>query len=405
VVFVAVGHHHPANAIAVGLKRFEVGMNHIHPEAAIVKRDATIDHNDFAALFKCEAVHSDLTETAKGEDAKHRADCHAPYAWSRELRSILEKNDLFGSHVATDLSEKRFLIVTGKGGVGKTTVCAAEAMAIAAKGKRVLIAMCNAKERLSAMFGAEAVGDEIVPVHPNVWAVNMSPEKAMEEYGLLTLKSKTLYSLLFDNKYVRSFFSAVPGLHEWAMLGKAWWHTTETLDGGKPKYDVVILDAPATGHGLDMLRVPKVIVDVVPSGILRRDAEIAWKMFQDPATCAVVLVTLPEEMPTSETIELAHALKGDLQLPIGKVVVNAVLPPLFSIDERKKLEEVAVSAESDKANSAILAGQHRATRERVQAESLKRLATELPISPSFLPLLFEDAATPQAILALSKRVA
>lgn len=311
-------------------------------------------------------------------------------------------------HVTTDLSEKRFLIVTGKGGVGKTTVCAAEAMAIAAKGKRVLVAMCNAKERLSAMFGSEPIGDEIVPVHPNVWAVNMSPEKAMEEYGLLTLKSKTLYALLFDNKYVRAFFSAVPGLHEWAMLGKAWWHTTETLESGKPKYDVVILDAPATGHGLDMLRVPKVIVDVVPSGILRRDAEIAWKMFQDPATCAVVLVTLPEEMPTSETIELAHALNNDLKLPIGKVVVNSVLPPLFSIDERKSLESANVGPADgacDKADSAVLAGQHRATRERVQAESLKRLGTELPISPSFLPLLFEDAATPQAILALSKRVA
>ncbi len=306
------------------------------------------------------------------------------------------------------LSEKRFLIVTGKGGVGKTTVAAAEALAIARKGKRVLVAMCNAKERLSTMFGSEAIGDEIVPVHPNVWAVNMSPEKAMEEYGLLTLKSKTLYSLLFDNKYVRAFFSAVPGLHEWSMLGKAWWHTTERLENGSPRFDVVILDAPATGHGLDMLRVPKVITEVVPTGILKRDAAIAWALFQDPALCAVVLVTLPEEMPTSETIELAHALERDLKLPIGKVVVNGVLPPLFSIEERKHLESLNLSevgAASDAGDAAIASGKHRATRERVQAESLRRLGTELPISPNFLPLLFEDAATPQAILALSHRVA
>ena len=305
----------------------------------------------------------------------------------------------------SSLSEKRFLIVTGKGGVGKTTVCAAEALAIAKKGKRVLIAMCHAKERLSTMFGSEPIGDEIVPVHPNIWAVNMSPEKAMEEYGLLTLKSKTLYSLLFDNKYVRAFFSAVPGLHEWSMLGKAWWHTTETLESGHPRFDVVILDAPATGHGLDMLRVPKVITEVVPNGILKRDAAIAWSLFQNPALCAVVLVTLPEEMPTSETIELAHALLGDLKLPIGKVVVNGVLPPLFSVEERKRLEAANVELPGDAADAAVASGKHRATRERVQAESLRRLGTELPISPSFLPLLFEDAATPQAILALSYRVA
>lgn len=301
------------------------------------------------------------------------------------------------------LADKRFLIVTGKGGVGKTTVCAAEAVAMAARGKRVLVAMCNAKERLSTMLGSELIGSEVVPVAPNVWAVNMDPEVAMAEYGAMTLKSKALFKLLFDNKYVRTFFRAVPGMHEWAMLGKAWFHTTEE-ENGRPRFDVVILDAPATGHGLDMLRVPKVIVEVVPPGLLRRDAEAAWKMFQDPATSAVVLVTLPEEMPTTETIELAHALQNELKLPIGKVVVNGVLPPLFSKEERKELEGVDPVEGSQGWDAAIAAARSRAMRERVQAESLHRLATELPISPSFLPQLFEDAAQPAAIKELAKRL-
>ena len=301
------------------------------------------------------------------------------------------------------LEDKRFLIVTGKGGVGKTTVCAAEALALAAKGKRVLVAMCNAKERLSAMLGSDLVGNQVIPVGPNIWAVNMEPENALEEYGLMMLKSRALYKLLFDNKYVRTFFRAVPGMSEWAMLGKAWWHTTEMGSDGRRRFDVVILDAPATGHGLDMLRVPKVIVDVVPPGLLRRDAERAWTMFQDPATCAVVLVTLPEEMPTSETIELAHALRDELKLPIGKVVVNAVLPPLFSREERAKLEALQGLGETP-GDAALASGRDRATRERVQAESLARLSKELPVAPSFLPLLFEDAASPAAIRELAKRV-
>jgi hypothetical protein len=307
------------------------------------------------------------------------------------------------------LEDKRFLIVTGKGGVGKTTVCAAEAMALAAKGKRVLIAMCNAKERLSAMFGSDLVGNQVARVAPNVWAVNMDPQTALEEYGLMILKSRALYTVLFDNKYVRTFFRAVPGMAEWAMLGKAWWHTTEVADDGRSRFDVVILDAPATGHGLDMLRVPKVIVEVVPSGILRRDADRAWAMFQDAATCAVVLVTLPEEMPTTETIELARALRDELKLPIGKIVVNGVLPPLFSRDERAELlgprgEAAGAPEISSPGEAALAAGRDRAIRERVQAESLGRLARELPMPSSFLPLLFEDAANPAAIRELAKRV-
>ena len=189
------------------------------------------------------------------------------------------------------------------------------------------------------------------------------------------------------------------------MLGKAWWHTTERRDDGSPRFDCVILDAPATGHGLDMLRVPKVILDVVPPGILRRDAERAWTLFQDPDTCAVVVVTLPEEMPTSETIELAHALRDELRLPIGKVVVNGVLPPLFSKAERFALEAYESNAEAASAGGiAIGSAKERASRERVQAESLTRLGKELPVSPAFLPLLFEDASNPTAIRELAKRV-
>lgn len=305
------------------------------------------------------------------------------------------------------LETRRFLIVTGKGGVGKTTVCAAEALAIAHKGKRVLVCMCNAKERLSAMFGSDLVGQEPMSVAPNVWAVNMTPEVAMEEYGMMTLNSRALYTLLFDNKYVRAFFAAIPGMHEWAMLGKAWWHTTELREDGSAKYDVVILDAPATGHGLDMLRVPKVILDVAPPGILRRDAEKAWTLFQDEKNCAVVLVTLPEAMPTQETIELATSLRNELKLPIGKVVVNCVLPPLFSKEERSSLESLGLGPDTSvsTATEAVLqVGAARAARERIQSECLARLARELPVSPSFLPQLFEDAARPEAILRLSKRV-
>jgi anion-transporting ArsA/GET3 family ATPase len=306
------------------------------------------------------------------------------------------------------LAEKRFVLVTGKGGVGKTTVCAAEALALAAKGKRVLVAMCNAKERLSSLLGAPPIGPQVSAVAENIWAVNMRPNVALEEYGTLIFHGRALYRALFDNRYVRAFLRAVPGMQEWSMLGKAWWHTTETLPNGSFKYDVVLLDAPATGHGLDMLRVPKVILEVVPPGLLRRDAERAMALLQDPKTCAVVLVTLPEEMPTTETIELARALV-DLKLPIWRVVVNGVLPPLFSREERAALDRVPGGVlggpNSGKGDAAIVAARDRAMRERAQAESMARLSSDLAVPATFLPLLMEDAAQPEAVRGLAKRLA
>jgi anion-transporting ArsA/GET3 family ATPase len=301
------------------------------------------------------------------------------------------------------LGDKRFVLITGKGGVGKTTVCAAEAMSLAAQGKRVLVAMCNAKERLSAMLGVPPIGPDVAPAGENIWAVNMQPEKALEEYGVLVLHSRALYKTLFDNAYVRKFLRAVPGMQEWSMLGKAWWHTTEKRKDGSFKYDVVILDAPATGHGLDMLRVPKVIVDVVPSGLLRRDAERAWALFQDKQTSAIVLVTLPEEMPTTETIELSQALT-EMGLPIARVVVNAVLPRLFEPAERASFEALPPFAPSGAGDVAVLAARDRATRERVQAESMQRLSASFPDPPASLPLLFTETANPAAIQELAKQI-
>lgn len=268
---------------------------------------------------------------------------------------------------------RRFLFVTGKGGVGKTTVTAALAERFARAGKRVLVAETSPKEHLSTLYGRSSLPTQISELSPRVFGVLLDADVALKEYGALVLKSERLVGALFDNKLVHGFFHGAPGLKEWAALGKAWYHSTETLADGSPRFDVVILDAPATGHGLDMLRVPKTIVELSPPGVLRADAERAWTQFRDPSQSGVVVVSLPEEMPTNESAELCAALDSELGLPLLAVIANQVVPRLFEAEAGKALSQLEEPVGGDAASQALAAGIRRAAREEVQTASLARL--------------------------------
>ncbi|HEX7480044.1 MAG TPA: ArsA-related P-loop ATPase [Polyangiales bacterium] len=285
----------------------------------------------------------------------------------------------------------KFVFVVGKGGVGKSAVSAALAMAAASQGKRVLLAMCNAKERLSYLLETKPIGPQIRTLLPNLDAVNMEPAAALEEYGLMILKVRALYKLVFENRFVSAFLHGTPGIDAWAMLGKAQYHAFEQDMSGRDRYDLVIVDAPATGHGLDLLRVPRVIVEVAPPGLLRREAERAWRLFSDPKRAGVLLVTLPEEMPTSETLELEAAIRGDLGLPVCGLVVNQTLPALFDVAQLPLLQRLRAEASAHSPmRSLLIAGHARAVREQAQAACLTRLRASIDAPVAKLPLLLVD---------------
>jgi anion-transporting ArsA/GET3 family ATPase len=271
------------------------------------------------------------------------------------------------------LLEKRFIAVTGKGGTGKTTISGALALLAAQRGKRVLVCMSQARERLSAMLETEFIEHEVKNIYGSIDAVNMDPESCIEEYGMMVLRVKALYKAVMDNKVVKGFIRAIPGMDAWSMLGKALYHVKEE-ENGRLKYDLVILDAPATGHGVQMLRVPIVIGEVAPPGLLRREAEEGLATMRDPSKSAMVVCTLPEEMPASETEELMAILRTDLKFPIGALIVNQLLSPLFAGKYDQAMSAADCLQNIPAWEPLVETTRSRVHREQLQKSILERLA-------------------------------
>jgi len=295
--------------------------------------------------------------------------------------------------------DRKFVFVTGKGGVGKTTASVALARSFSAKGRRVLLAVTD-RAQVGALLGGVPVENDLTEVSPGLFVLLVEPEPALEEYGELMLRSRSAYRALFGNRYARSFLAAVPGLYQWASLGKAWFHA-----GGDPKlggasFDTVVFDAPATGHGLEMLRVPGVISDASAPGVLKRDASAAWEMLRDPARAGVVVVTLPEDLPVQESLELIHEVQN-LGVPLLGTIMNAMPTPLFAVGELERLIALTSTAPLSPTTRAHVLTAIEHAQAQVQAERLaQRLSNAIERPVLGLPWVEQptDAASMQRLV-------
>jgi anion-transporting ArsA/GET3 family ATPase len=311
-----------------------------------------------------------------------------------------------------DLFSKRLVVVAGKGGVGRTTLAAAIAVAAVRRGKRVLLCQVNAKERLSTLLGLNfQVGDDITLVRPGLWAINMNARAAIKEYGLMVLRFQSVYKAVFENKMVKSFLRAIPGLDDWSMIGKTWYHTTEE-ENGRPRFDLVVLDGPATGHLLSLLAMPQVVLEAVPRGPMTKDATAIRELLTDPDRCSVEICTLLEEMPVNEAGDLFRALTARLGLPMGRLFLNRVLPIRFRGDDvdavmknlTAELSSLAAQKPRDALTTALLAARPRRTAQAMQAHYLGRVAEQVPLPRVSLPMLFSASFGPAELEHLSQVV-
>ncbi len=311
--------------------------------------------------------------------------------------------------VGTFCAQSHVIVVAGKGGVGKTTMTAALARMAAQAGRSVLIVELEGKSGIAGAFGRtgdldyeERVlwGDPARRGEGSVRGRRITPDDALVEYleghGLGRVSRRLARTGVLD-----VVSTAIPGIRDVLVLGKV----KQLEQGGAA--DLIVVDAPATGHAITFLTSAAGMVDAARGGPLRAQAQDVVDLLSDPARCRVMLVTLPEELPVSETIESAYTLEDKAGVQLGPVIVNAADPEPSGL-ERPAAEVVAASG-------LTLAPEHvaaleaarcfRLARHAVSADQVQRLARELPLPHLVVPALDAPTIGPAETAALAAALA
>jgi anion-transporting ArsA/GET3 family ATPase len=224
------------------------------------------------------------------------------------------------------LARRQLLVVTGKGGVGKTAVSAILGRAFADRGRRVLVVEVDPRENLHQMLGVPPTGGEILVAGPRLWVQNLKPRQVLDAVVRERLKLDLLANRVLASPVYHHFADGAPGLTEIAILGHAL-RLVRGIQKGAPELDMVVLDAPATGHGVRLLASPLLVSDVIRSGPFAEMAGELAALISDPERCGIVAVTLPEEMPVQEVLEMREALRGQVKKDPEALVINGLYPP------------------------------------------------------------------------------
>ncbi len=297
------------------------------------------------------------------------------------------------------LGSQRLVVVTGKGGVGKSAVAAALARASVAAHRRVLAVEVGAG-RLGSLLGAGRLGLEPRTVMPGLSAAAVEPEAALEAFVHRVLRLRMLSRRLLESTSFQVLAAAAPGLPEFLVLQQL----TAWLDArrlGRRVYDVIVVDAPASGHSLPLLAAPKTLGALAHLGPVAETLRTMGARLADPATTLVCLVTTPEELAVRETIELHRELVRRLGLPVAPAIVNAMPARHFTRADEAAIARLEASAEH---HPQIAAARFLLERRREAAAQVKALRRALGAAPVRLPFLFAGPEADGGIETLAREL-
>jgi anion-transporting ArsA/GET3 family ATPase len=288
-----------------------------------------------------------------------------------------------------DLLDKRLIFVTGKGGVGKSTIAVSLGIAAAQRGKRTIVCEIASQEQTSRFFKRGEVGFHEVELESNLWSISIDPDESMREYVLLQLKVRAMRDLLFRSRVFTYLTAATPGLKELVTIGKIW--ELSQLDRKVKKgreYDLVIVDAPATGHGIGFLQTPRTFASIARVGPIHSQATELHRFITDHDATGTAIVSLPEEMPVNESATLEQQLREEIGVSVDRIYMNALYPERFSAEEAEKIDSAAQNADGAVRGAlrAAASEQRRAASQRAQLARLEERVSA-PVKP--LPFIFE----------------
>ncbi len=312
-----------------------------------------------------------------------------------------------------DLLARRLVVLSGKGGVGKSLVGAALAVAAHRRGKRVLLVEVDTPPVAEAgrFLGAGPGGGVERELRPGFSTLNLQPSAVMEEYVRRMVRAEFLVRRVLESPLYHRFFAAAPGLKELMVLGKVM--TLEDARSGwgrHPRYDLIVLDAPATGHGLAFLKVPLTAAETVPVGPVGGNARRILELLRDPERTALVVVAVPEEMAVVEALEFHRMAVAQVGMTAHALVLNACYERRFT--KAQETEVLRLTAEEATGSlpggvdlpAALAAARRLLRRERMTRFYQGRLKRALPLPLVSLPFLFQEQIGPAQVEQLADRL-
>jgi anion-transporting ArsA/GET3 family ATPase len=289
-----------------------------------------------------------------------------------------------------ELLDKQLLFVTGKGGVGKSTVALSLGLAAARRGKRAIVCEISSQEHASRVLHRAEVGYHEVEIADGLWNISIDPDEAMREYALLQLRVRAMRDLLFRTPIFTYLVAATPGLRELVTIGKIWELALEDRKVKKGRrYDTVIVDAPATGHGIGFLETPRTFARIARVGPMHAQAQTLDAFICNHRRTGAVLVAIPEEMPVNESALLERRLGEEVGVAVDRVYMNALYPERFSDAEAERLARASDNGISARAEGAIRAAASQHRRAISQRRQLARLREQVTAPVATLPFIFE----------------